>query len=78
VDAPRDVVAAAFAAVPDLRCVGRDDGGFVIESLGATDAARAADELARRRGWSILELRQEAVDLEDVFMRLVRDREAVA
>jgi ABC-2 type transport system ATP-binding protein len=77
-DAPSDVVAAAFAAVPGVTCVGRDDGRFVLEGTGATDPARAADELARRRGWSILELRHDAVALEDVFLRLVRDEEAVA
>ena len=77
-DAPADDVGAALAGLPGVACVGREDGGFVLEAIGEIDAARAADEVARRRGWSILELRHEAVDLEDVFLRLVRDGEAVA
>jgi gliding motility-associated transport system ATP-binding protein len=77
-DAPGDAVAAAFAALPEVRCVGRQDGGFVLEAVGTADAARAAGDVARTRGWSILELRHETVDLEDVFLQLVRDGEAVA
>ena len=27
----------------------------------------------QQRGWSILELREEAIDLEEIFLRLVSD-----
>jgi len=71
VDGPRDAVEAALATVPGVGDVRSGDGGFVLE--GAGDLARAASELARARGWTILELREEAPDLEDIFLRLVRE-----
>jgi len=76
-DAPAADVAAALAALPGVACVDRRDGGFVLEGDDGADAGRAADEVARRRGWAILELRREAVDLEEVFLRLVRAGDAV-
>ncbi len=75
VDGPPDEVAAALAVVPGVASVARQAGGFVVEGDGGTDAARAAGEVAQRRGWTILELREETADLEDIFLRLVREGE---
>jgi hypothetical protein len=33
--------------------------------------ARAIGEAMRANGWAVLELHQEAIDLEDVFIQLV-------
>jgi ABC-2 type transport system ATP-binding protein len=75
-DAPADDVGAVLAALPGVHSVARENGSFVLEADESAEAARAAGEMAHRRGWSVLELRQETVDLEDVFLRLVRDGEA--
>ena len=71
VDGPADEVSAALAGVPGVAHVTRVGTGFVLEGSGETDAARAVGEAAQRRGWPILELRQEALDLEEIFLRLV-------
>jgi ABC-type multidrug transport system ATPase subunit len=78
VDGPAGEVAAALARVPDVVSVRESDGCFVLEASRAGDSARAAGEEMQRRGWSILELRREAVDLEDVFLRLVGERKGAA
>jgi len=39
---------------------------------------RAAGAAMQQRGWSILELREEPVDLEEIFLRLVRDGDAAS
>ena len=75
VEGPGDAVAAALAALPGVMDVAPRDGGFVLETVGQRDAARAAGEEMRRRGWSILELREEPLALEEIFLRLVRDGE---
>ena len=75
-DGPADAIARALAAVPGIASVARRDGVFVLEATGEGDAARAAGEALQRGGWALLELRQERVDLEDVFLRLVREGEA--
>ena len=75
VDGPADAVAKALAVLPGVERVERGVAGFVLEGSRDADAARAAGEAMQRRGWPILELREEAPDLEDVFLRLVGDGE---
>ncbi len=45
-------------------------GRFVIESAGGRDLREAVFMLAKDRNWVLLELRREAVRLEDVFREL--------
>jgi gliding motility-associated transport system ATP-binding protein len=75
VDGPLDDVGAALAALPGVASLRRDHDCFVFEGAGGGDPARAAGEAMQRRGWSILELRQESPGLEDVFLELVRGGE---
>jgi ABC-2 type transport system ATP-binding protein len=49
---------------------GNGGGRFVIESAGGRDLREAVFTLARDKGWILLELRREAVRLEDVFREL--------
>jgi ABC-2 type transport system ATP-binding protein len=78
VDGPAAEVAAALARLPDVVAVHEGDGAFIVEATRTGDGARAAGEEMQRRGWAILELRREAVDLEDVFLRLVGERKGAA
>lgn len=45
-------------------------GRFVVETAGGRDIREAVFTLAKERGWVLLELRREAVKLEDVFREL--------
>src|SRR5262245_42333020 len=78
VEGPADAVATALAALPGVDRVERAAGHFVLEGPADGDAARAAGEAMQRRGWAIRELREEAPDLEDVFLQLVADGEGRA
>src|SRR5881397_644104 len=66
VDGPAEAVAAALAALPGVERVAR-------EAAASADVARAAGEAMAARGWTIRELREEMPDLEQIFLRLVRD-----
>jgi ABC-2 type transport system ATP-binding protein len=70
---PDDEVRRTLAALPGVERVDRADGTFVLTGNGAGDPARAAGEAMQQHGWPVLELRRETSDLEDVFLRLVRD-----
>src|SRR5206468_203973 len=78
VDGPPDDVAAALAAIPGVLRVERRDGGLALDAAEREDVARAAGAAMQQRGWSILELREEAIDLEEIFLRLVSDAGAGA
>jgi ABC-2 type transport system ATP-binding protein len=73
VDGPADEVGRALAALPGVARVEPADGAFVVEANGGGDPARAAGEAMQRSGWAVLELRHERLDLEDVFLGLIRD-----
>jgi ABC-2 type transport system ATP-binding protein len=75
VDGPAETVVAALAALPGVAHVAREAGAFVLEADGSGDLVRAAGEAMAARGWTIRELREEMPDLEQVFLRLVRDGE---
>ncbi|MFN8544335.1 MAG: ABC transporter ATP-binding protein [Candidatus Binatia bacterium] len=64
-------VVAALGALPGVVAVEQNGGRFCIEG-GEGDLMRAVGEAVRRGGWTALELTQEALDLEDIFRRLVR------
>ena len=73
VDGPAEAVAAALAALPGVERVAREAAAFVLEAAASGDVARAAGEAMAARGWTIRELREEMPDLEQIFLRLVRD-----
>jgi len=73
VDGPAEAVAAALAALPGVERVAREAAAFVLEAAASADVARAAGEAMAARGWAIRELREEMPDLEQIFLRLVRD-----
>ena len=73
VDGPAEAVAAALAALPGVERVAREAAAFVLETAASADVARAAGEAMAARGWTIRELREEMPDLEQIFLRLVRD-----
>src|SRR5437867_1507046 len=75
VDGPPAEVAAALGAVPGVLAVEPTAGGFVLEGEDHAELARAAGEVVRRHGWTVLELRPEAVGLEEIFLGLVGDGE---
>ncbi len=75
VDGPAEAVAAALAALPGVERVAREAAAFVLEAAATGDVARAAGEAMAARGWTIRELREEMPDLEQIFLRLVRDAE---
>ncbi len=74
VDGPAADVRAALAALAGVVGVVAEAGAFVVEGAEDVDLARITGEAIVRGGWTILELKQETVALEDVFLRLVRER----
>ncbi|MDD9972507.1 MAG: ABC transporter, partial [Candidatus Poribacteria bacterium] len=58
--------------------VDTDDGivGYQIHAAQDSDAAEALFHVVVKNGWSLTELRQESIDLEDVFLNLT-DKEQV-
>jgi len=72
VEGPADQVRAGLAALADVDRVDEHDGVFAVEAAGATPLARRIGASMAERGWVVVELRQEALDLEDIFLELVR------
>jgi ABC-2 type transport system ATP-binding protein len=68
---PADAVAAALRAVPDVDRVEQSDGRFVVEG-GGTMLAERVGRAIQQGGWPVVELRQESLDLENIFLELVR------
>ena len=73
-DGPLDAVKAALSALPMVSAVAIEADGLRLDAT-AGDVARAVGETMRTHGWLVLELHQEAVDLEDVFIQLVAEGE---
>jgi len=73
VDGPAEAVAAALAALPGVERVTQDAGAFVVEAAGDGDVAGAVGATIAAHGWTIRELREETPDLEQIFLRLVRE-----
>jgi ABC-2 type transport system ATP-binding protein len=72
VDGPAGEVRAALETLEDVVRLDERDGAFLLEATGATPLARRVGAAVQERGWIVLELRQEALDLEDIFLELVR------
>jgi ABC-2 type transport system ATP-binding protein len=69
-DGPPAAVQPVLQALPGVQAVVAEDGRWLADA-GAGDVARAIGEAMRANGWAVLELHQEAIDLEDVFIQLV-------
>jgi ABC-2 type transport system ATP-binding protein len=72
VEGPAAEVAAALAAVGTVDRVSAREGAWLVEGAGDGALARRVGEAMQRRGWLVTELRQEALELEEVFLELVR------
>ncbi|HXT50389.1 MAG TPA: ABC transporter ATP-binding protein, partial [Thermoanaerobaculia bacterium] len=74
--------ADALAAVPGITATARDEatpGRFLLDGDGSADPREPIFRLAVERGWVLLELVEEKVSLEDIFVRLTtQDAAAVA
>lgn len=86
---PRAEVRAALEALPGAARVGvstdgaepgsaSDGARLVIESAPGRDLRESVFNLARERGWILLEMRRDIVRLEDVFRQLTRGEETTA
>jgi ABC-2 type transport system ATP-binding protein len=77
VDAPQADVAELLAGIGAVRVVAAagDPARVTIEADDGDAASRMVSSAIQARGWSLLELRHEPSQLEDVFLRLVRGTE---
>ena len=78
VDGPPAAVVAALAGLPGVARVVEEEGVYLVEGTTEVDLARLTGEAVVRGGWSILELRQEVVALEEIFLRLVQREDPAA
>jgi len=67
-----DAARAALAALPGTARLEESHGTFVLEAASDGDLARLAGEAVQQAGLGLIELRQEPLDLEEVFLHLVR------
>lgn len=73
VDAPEPAVSAALVGVPGVLRVDPGAAGAFEVHLRDDDAARETSRLLARRRWAVLEMTRRPVEVEDVFLALVRD-----
>ncbi len=64
------MVAAALRALPGVERVDEQQGALLVEAADG-DLSRVVGEAMQQQGWAIRELRQETLDLEEIFLRLV-------
>jgi ABC-2 type transport system ATP-binding protein len=72
VDGQADAVRAALAGLADVDRVTASAGTFLVEATGSEPLARRIGAAMQQHGWAVVELRQETLDLEDIFLELVR------
>lgn len=78
-EAPETDAQVALAALPGVARVSGDGKGRFRVALEGGDLRREVFRLAVEKGWTLLELRQSTLSLEDVFLRLtMRDTTAPA
>jgi ABC-2 type transport system ATP-binding protein len=73
--------AEALAGLPGVTGVQRDEahpGRYLLDGEGSADLREPAFRLAVERAWVLLELAEEKVSLEDVFVRLTTQDAAAA
>lgn len=78
--APADAFEQALSALPGVRKVRRQREGetsaFRVEGSGSEDLREAIWRLSREREWPLVELKRDAMRLEDVFVKLVLETDA--
>jgi ABC-2 type transport system ATP-binding protein len=72
VEGPSVEVSAVLGGLAEVHRVEERAGAFLVEATGAQPLGRRVGEAMREQGWLVVELRQESLDLEDVFLELVR------
>jgi ABC-2 type transport system ATP-binding protein len=72
VDGPPDDVRVALGGLVGVDGVRERDGAWLVEATGDGALARRIGSAMQQHGWAIVELRQEALELEEVFLELVR------
>ncbi len=77
VDAPSSEVRAALSALSGVRDATEEHGRLRI-SANDESVVREVSQLVVARGWTILELSHEALSLEEIFLRLVREQNGPA
>jgi ABC-2 type transport system ATP-binding protein len=77
VDAPWAAVADVLAGIGAIRIVEAtgDPARVIVETVDGDAGTRAVSSAMQARGWPLLELRHEPLQLEDVFLHLVRGKE---
>jgi ABC-2 type transport system ATP-binding protein len=58
-------------AIPGVDRVSRQDGEFTIEWVPGRDLREAVSKLAVEKGWGLLEMKPVAMDIEDLYLRIV-------
>jgi hypothetical protein len=64
--------------VEETAVAGNGAGRFVVESARGRDVRGEIFQLAAQQRWTLLELRQVGMTLEEVFMRIVAGEESEA
>lgn len=82
VEGPAEAVLAELSRVPGVLSVNQKAlvngiGTFVVESARDRDVRRDLSTVIMRRGWGLLELRGMGMTLEDIFIKLVTEEEAL-
>lgn len=82
VEGPAEAVLAELSRVPGVLSVNQKAlvngiGTFVVESARDRDVRRDLSTAIMRRGWGLLELRGMGMTLEDIFIKLVTEEEAL-
>lgn len=71
-DAPPASAVGILRAIAEVSAITERHGALLLESRSDADLVARVGEVARYAGWTIRELRHERLDLEDIFLELVR------
>jgi ABC-2 type transport system ATP-binding protein len=74
VDAPRGEVIARLRTIPGMTSAEPSGDASVRLEAASEDALREAARAIQARGWLVLEMNREPLDLESIFLSLVRTR----
>lgn len=66
-----DEAAAVLREIPGVEKVSRQDGEFAIEWSQGKDLREAIAKLAVEKDWGLLEMRPVAMNIEDLYLRVV-------
>mgnify|MGYP001099209641 CR=1 FL=1 len=66
-----DEAVSSFQAIPGVSRVSRQDGELTVEWVWGKDLRETVSRLAVERGWGLLEMRPVAINIEDLYLRIV-------